>query len=70
VDQYLSEEDTLYMCEIQEHKETTTNADDPRAQPLLKEYQDVFPEELPAMLPPKRNIDHHIKLVPDSSPPW
>ena len=36
---------------------------------LLKEYSDVFPQELPSRLPPKRSIDHDIKLTPGSSPP-
>ena len=38
---------------------------------LIEEYQDVFPEDLPKGLPPKRNIQHRIELelgsVPTSS---
>ena len=39
-------------------------------QPLLTEFQDVFPDELPPKLPPKHNIDHHIQLESGSTPPW
>ena len=34
-----------------------------RAQ-LLGSYRDVFPDELPAGLPPSREVDHKIELVP------
>jgi hypothetical protein len=36
---------------------------------VLKEYSDVFPAALPAGLPPSRDIDHRIELVPGSTPP-
>ena len=35
----------------------------------LAPYRDVFPDELPAGLPPSREVDHKIELVPGSSPP-
>ncbi|XP_074315595.1 uncharacterized protein LOC141651798 [Silene latifolia] len=34
--------------------------------PLLEQYQDVFPAELPSGLPPLRGIEHQIHLVPES----
>jgi hypothetical protein len=70
LEENLTEDDEIYFCEITEQGLITTNSTDSRVQPLLQEYQDVFPEELPAELPPKRNIDHRIRLIPDSSPPW
>ena len=36
---------------------------------LLREYADVFPDNLPPGLPPSREVDHRIELTPGSSPP-
>jgi hypothetical protein len=36
---------------------------------LCQKYSDVFPDDLPARLPPKRAVDHEIDLVPGSAPP-
>lgn len=35
----------------------------------LKAYRDVFPSALPDGLPPSREVDHRIELIPGSSPP-
>ncbi len=37
---------------------------------MMDEFRDVFPDELPKGLPPKRTIDHQIELMPGSSPPY
>jgi hypothetical protein len=36
---------------------------------VLQEYKDVFLEEIPLGLPPKRGIEHQIDLVPHASLP-
>ena len=36
---------------------------------VLQEYEDVFPDEVPPGLPPKRGIEHQIDLVPGASLP-
>jgi hypothetical protein len=36
---------------------------------VLQEYEDVFPEEVPLGLPPKRGIEHQIDLVPGAPLP-
>ena len=41
---------------------------DPRVGPLLLEYKDVFPEELPHSLSLQRNVDHKIDVIPGSEP--
>lgn len=35
----------------------------------LAPYADVFPDNLPAGLPPSREVDHRIELIPGSTPP-
>ena len=37
---------------------------------ILEEFQDVFPKDLPAGLPPKRTYDHRIEIEPGQSPPF
>ena len=36
---------------------------------ILVEFEDIFPKELPAGLPPKRAVDHKIDLLPGTEPP-
>ena len=36
---------------------------------VLAEFRDVMPTELPKTLPPKREVDHKIDLVPNAEPP-
>ncbi|XP_069150389.1 uncharacterized protein [Solanum lycopersicum] len=36
---------------------------------VLSDNRDVMPEELPQRLPPRREVDHQIELVPGAKPP-
>ena len=36
---------------------------------LINQFADVFPDDLPSGLPPKRDIDHRIELLDGSEPP-
>ncbi|KAG6482740.1 hypothetical protein ZIOFF_059378 [Zingiber officinale] len=38
-------------------------------QDILSKFEDVMPSELPKCLPPRRNIDHKIELIPGAIPP-
>ena len=42
----------------------------PEAQKMVKEFSDLFPEQLPNNLPPKRVIDHAIDVTPGVEPPF
>ena len=40
-----------------------------QVQAILNEFADVFPKYLPVGLPPQRELDHRIELVPSAEPP-
>ena len=42
---------------------------DSRVQKVLDEFKDVFPDDLPAHLPPKRTVDHKIELIEGATTP-
>ena len=55
-------------------KDTLLSANDLTSIPsvvacVLQEYEDVFPEETPARLPPLRGIEHQIDLIPRAALP-
>ena len=41
----------------------------PKVPPILEEFQSVFPSDLPESLPPLRDIQHAIDLVPETTLP-
>ena len=52
-----------------EHKENRITGQSIETRRLLAEYKDVFPDNLPHKLPPRRDIDHRIELDPTAGPP-
>ncbi|XP_074288809.1 uncharacterized protein LOC141613964 [Silene latifolia] len=56
-----------YLLVVREVKKMESN--DARIRELLVEFGDVFPDELPDGLPPKRGIEHQIDLLPGAALP-
>lgn len=50
--------------------DTSNNLHADRIASILKDYADVFPDDLPPGLPPERDIDHRIDLENGASPPF
>jgi len=67
---HIAEDDVTFMCTVTSADEscTTDNGQD-KVQDLLSRYSDVFPADLPAELPPERNVFHTIPLADDKATP-
>jgi hypothetical protein len=59
------EADSFVLAALQPEKELESN---PAAATLLAEFADVFPDQLPSELPPRRDVDHRIELTQNSPP--
>ena len=57
---------SIHLSSIDHTTESGTYTDHRKS--LLTEFKDVFPPELPPGLPPRRNVDHKIELMPDAKP--
>lgn len=55
------------QCEQDIEKNISDSKDD-ELQRILEEYKDVFPEDLPKGLPPKRQVEMEIKMKDDTAP--
>lgn len=62
--QPIDDQTELQVNAVQASESTSAN---PAEQRMLHEYRDVF-GELPPGLPPEREVDHRIELVPGSTP--
>ena len=56
----------VHFNEVSVGKAATDLPED--VQTLLRQFQDVFPDELPNHPPPSRTVDHRIELEADSRP--
>jgi RNase H-like domain found in reverse transcriptase/Reverse transcriptase (RNA-dependent DNA polymerase)/Integrase zinc binding domain/Chromo (CHRromatin Organisation MOdifier) domain/Retroviral aspartyl protease len=66
------EKDEQVICVAWMHHVDVTAADagvSLKAKKIVAEFADVFPDELPSGLPPKRDVDHKIVLIPGVDPP-
>ena len=60
----------LFISSVDATKESSNSeVIDAEVQSLLNKYSDVFPDDLPAGLPPEREVDHKIEIIPGSEPP-
>jgi len=50
-------------------EEEKEDATPPEVKNVLHDYEDLFPDELPAGAPPSRGFEHKIELEPGAKPP-
>ena len=69
MDKEIAKGPTIIVLVAKEVTEDSQEQIPPTAVPILKEFINVFPEELLDSLPPMRDIQHAIDFVPDSTLP-
>ena len=62
-------EDQIFAVVVKETEQVVGSEHPPEVVDILQEFEDIFPEDLPGGLPPMRDIQHEIDLVPGSSLP-
>ena len=58
----------MYLLLLLDENDVNLNEVHEMVKPLVKEFGDVFPIDLPCGLPPSRGIEHQIDLIPCNSP--
>ena len=69
IDKEISKRSTVVALVAREITDDSQEQISPAMTPILKEFANVFPKELLDYLPPTRDIQHAIDLVPGSSLP-
>ena len=57
------------QCTVSIGEDKTKTPYPKQVQPISEECSDIFPRDLPAGLPPQRDVDHRIQLVLGAEPP-
>ena len=57
------------QCTVSVGEEKTKTPYLEQVQSILDDFSDIFSRDLLARLPPQRNVDHRIELVPGAEPP-
>ena len=57
LDKHIETDDTVYTCHVTAQDNESNDHD--KVQVILEQYRDVFPDELPAELPPEKCLPHH-----------
>ena len=57
------------QCTVSVGEEKTKIPYPEQVQSILDDFSDIFPRDLLPGLPPERNVDHCIELVPSVEPP-
>ncbi|XP_048493214.1 uncharacterized protein LOC125493747 [Beta vulgaris subsp. vulgaris] len=68
-EQEVEEEGCAYALIVRHVATSVKTTRNEKLEALMKEFEDVFPEELPQGLPPLRGIEHVIDLVPGAPLP-
>ena len=62
LDTHIETGDTVYTCHETAQESESNPIDSDKVQVILEQYSNVFPDELPAELPPERSVYHTIPL--------
>ena len=58
----------LILASVLQDEQAPSNHTSKEAREILAEFSDVFPDNLPQALPPRRDVDHRIELTQPSPP--
>ena len=64
-----AKEGPIFVVVVKETEQVVEGEHPPEVAAILHEFKDVFPEDLLGGLPPMRDIQHEVDLVPGSSLP-
>ena len=64
-----AKEGPIFVVVVRETEQVVESEHPPEVAAILHEFEDVFPKDLPEGLPPMRDIQHEVDLVPGSSLP-